>query len=121
MSSYDYICVLEVLHGAEGLPRYDDTYITTTIYCYICSVRILHYTNIPLQTPTYTFTHTLRGYQKKPKKKKPDAASVVGRLWKLRLDKAWNMRRDDAQWAGVELTLTDVGQRCLVRPHALVA
>ena len=110
--------MLEVQHGAEGLTRYEDTYVTTTVYCYMCSVRILLNTYKHLQTPTYTFTHTLRGHQKK---KKPDAASVVGRLWKLRLDKAWKMRRDDAQWAGVELTLTDVGRRCRVRPHALVA
>lgn len=42
----------------------------------------------------------------------PDAASVVGRLWRLLLDKAWNTQGSiDDKWASVELTLMDVGRR----------
>ena len=41
-----------------------------------------------------------------------DAASVVARLWRLLLDKAWNIQGSiEDKWASIELTLMDVGRR----------
>ena len=50
----------------------------------------------------------------------PDHTAVVGRLWRLLLDKAWDSKvHVDDKWACVEHTLTDVGRRYVDKPDLL--
>ena len=50
----------------------------------------------------------------------PDFPSVVGRLWKLLLERAWSVEGSiDDKWANVQLTLMDVGRRYADKPDLL--